>query len=412
MRLPIPTTPIPSYIQSLLGDSTQVRETAAMFFSSVHNYMPVVSKKLFYDRLLNPLQEPRADVALLCLCMRLSIWSQTSNETNPQSDVYLTAKRYVVELEASGVLTLALMQACLLLSIYEIGHGIYPAAFMTVGSCAAYGFALALDSTGTVFSEQFTWIEKEERRRVWWAVIILERIRSLGWPGRPLQTPDPVNTDLLPADDLLWDQGFITPNHTVELVDVTNVHFGRFARLAIATHLLSRVYRHIADTFPNTIVQHHEAMQLDRTVNALKHLCELDAQRTAMRYCNPVAICSSTLQILHNHYITTKPGVSIISEYHDHSWSALKALSYNISEIAQTFLQNVPAALSEVSPMVLHSTYQAASTLIHVNRKEPDEASLAASQVLKLALKIKDMRWKAEGEYLHILEARDIMYDL
>jgi Fungal specific transcription factor domain len=227
VRLPIPTTPIPSHIQSLIGDSTQVRDTATIFFNSVHNYLPVVSKKLFYERLINPLQELRADVALLCLCMRLSMWSQMSDETNPQNDVYLAAKRYVMELEALGVLTLALMQSCLLLSIYEIGHGIYPAAYMTVGACASYGFALALNSKGTIYSEQFTWIEKEERRRVWWAIIILERyvcfqallhvilylltvaarIAYLGWPGRPLQTPDPASTDILPADDLPWDQG-------------------------------------------------------------------------------------------------------------------------------------------------------------------------------------------------------------
>lgn len=47
--------------------------------------------------------------------------------------------------------------------------------------------------------------------------------------------------------------------------------------------------------------------------------------------------------------------------------------------------------------MVLHSTYQAASTLIQVNREESDEVSLAALQDLKLALKIKDIRWKAGG---------------
>jgi hypothetical protein len=105
----------------------------------------------------------------------------------------------------------------------------------------------------------------------------------------------------------------------------------------------------------------------------------------------------STLQILHSHYVTTKPGVSMKAEYRDYSWSALKVLAYNISETARAFLQNVPASLSEVSPMVLHSTYQAASTLIHVNRKEPNEASHAALQVLKLALKMKDMRWKAGG---------------
>lgn len=206
----------------------------------------------------------------------------------------------------------------------------------------------------------------------------------------------------------------ITPNHTVELINAADVHFGRFARLALATHLLSRVYRHIADSFPNEVIQYHEMTQLDRTVNALKNLCELDAKRTAMRHCNPVAICCrfvymlpdflpysnaslSTLQILHNHYITADSGLSMSGEYRDHSWRALKVLSHNISETAQEFLQNIAASLSEVSPMVLHSTYQAASMLIHVNRKEPDEASFEALQVLKQALKMKNMKWKAGG---------------
>lgn len=175
MRLPIPAIAVPLHIQSFLGDSTQIAETAVNFFSSVHNYLPVVSKKLFYDRLLNPLQDTRADVALLCLCMGLSIWSQTSQELDPQNDVYLAARRYAMELEASGVLTLPLLQACLLLSIYEIGHSVYPAAYISIGTCASYGFALGLNSTGTIYSEQFTGIEKEERRRVWWAIIIIER---------------------------------------------------------------------------------------------------------------------------------------------------------------------------------------------------------------------------------------------
>lgn len=58
----------------------------------------------------------------------------------------------------------------------------------------------------------------------------------------------------------------------MELVGAADIHIGRFAQLAIATHPLSYVNRHIAHTFLNTIVQHYKMMQLNRTINALKHL--------------------------------------------------------------------------------------------------------------------------------------------
>ena len=79
--------------------------------------------------------------------------------------------------------------------------------------------------------------------------------------------------------------------------------------------------------------------------------------------------------------------------------------------------------------MILHSTYQAACMLVLVNRREPNETSYEALQVLKVVLKTKDIRWKAAGiltwlhtsyeiwfdmsigQYLQILEAKEVMYD-
>lgn len=181
MEIPKPTIAIPLYVSNLVGDYTKVRNVAMLYFKSVHSYMPIISRKVFYDRLLNPLLPPRADVVLLCLCMRLVTWSPSLDDSAPKTESYLSAKQYAIELELSGIFTIQTLQALVLISLYEFGHGIYPSAYITIKACAAYGTALGLDFRSTANSSvQISWIEIEERRRVWWGILILERY-MLSW---------------------------------------------------------------------------------------------------------------------------------------------------------------------------------------------------------------------------------------
>jgi hypothetical protein len=65
----------------------------------------------------------------------------------------------------------------LLTLIYELGHAIYPAAYMSIGSCVRLALALELEKQRQLDldSSQYDLEDQEERRRVWWAVIILDR---------------------------------------------------------------------------------------------------------------------------------------------------------------------------------------------------------------------------------------------
>lgn len=176
MQMPIPQVAIPSYIWNLLGDKAEIQETAMEFFSTIHLWMSIISKKRFYDHLLNPLISPRADFALLFLCMKLMNWMPADEDSSPRTPLYLAAKQYFMEVETAGILTLQAMQAGILIGLYELGHAIYPAASLSISACARYGLSLGLDwRSSTNIAQQYNWVELEERRRVWWAVIILER---------------------------------------------------------------------------------------------------------------------------------------------------------------------------------------------------------------------------------------------
>lgn len=61
--------------------------------------------------------------------------------------------------------------------VYELGHGIYPSAYLSVGACARYGAALGYEECGyeDPGEGRGEWVEAEERNRTCWAILILDR---------------------------------------------------------------------------------------------------------------------------------------------------------------------------------------------------------------------------------------------
>lgn len=175
LELPRPGLTVPLYISDLLGGDDKVRQNATTFFTNIHPWMPFISKTWAYKNLLSPLSPVHADSTLLLLSIQLINWVP-SKATTPKTPIYLAAKRFLLELETAGLCTLRMLQARLLIGLYELGHCIYPAAFMTAGACARHGVLLGIDKD--IKQSNVTDVSQdrvEERKRVWWAVLILDR---------------------------------------------------------------------------------------------------------------------------------------------------------------------------------------------------------------------------------------------
>jgi hypothetical protein len=166
----------------LLGDSGAKRAIATEYFDTIHIWMPFISKKRFVQSVLSPLAQLRADAALLILCMKLITWSPSEQRVieEPETPTYLAAKQFLFELEAARTLTLHMAQACILLTIYELGHAIFPAAYISVGICTRYVMALGINGKKTPHTtDAAEWMKQEERRRVWWSTVILDKYATL-----------------------------------------------------------------------------------------------------------------------------------------------------------------------------------------------------------------------------------------
>lgn len=184
-----------------------------------------------------------ASLQILLHALQLDHGNYPIGEGSPGQDEsrksmrYQNVKMVLLTLEQSAQFSTNSLAACLLLALHEIGHGIFPAAYLTLGSVARLFCALGLhdrkkatqilqypgkfhqihlgleEAAANLFPA--TWTETEERRRLWWAIMILDRYVHVSFRFRPLCTPKIPPEEILPGRDAAWDAGvsFVPQNN-------------------------------------------------------------------------------------------------------------------------------------------------------------------------------------------------------
>ncbi|EEU33608.1 uncharacterized protein NECHADRAFT_89325 [Fusarium vanettenii 77-13-4] len=268
-QLQMPTLELPPEFDSI--DAQSNMHDVDVYFNSIHTFLPIVSKLRLYRELTAPQSCRKPDTALLLITMQLHTRSLDSSDP-PNRELYGLAKACCSHVERSNILSVRLLQATLLITLYEIANAIYPAAYLSVGHCARLGHAIGIHDfkrAPQMLHTPTSATELEERHRVWWAVIVLDRYVNVGGKNRPFSCDDVRPDELLPADEKHWDQGELALIQPLAVSTSTTVKICPFGRTCQASHLLSRVLRHISDRDSNIEFRCSEALQLRRTVQAL-----------------------------------------------------------------------------------------------------------------------------------------------
>lgn len=180
MTLVKPSMPVPPEVLATLGTSIlDIQDVVDLYFANTHTWLPFVSKKRMELTLSNPGLELSFDLAVLLLSMKLVTQVPVGGPRSIHSPLYSLVKRTLFMAESGGLMSLQTLQANILLAAYEVGHAIYPAAYLTTGHCARLGHGLGLNDRRR--APQFlqkrigAWVEVEELKRTWWAVMLLDR---------------------------------------------------------------------------------------------------------------------------------------------------------------------------------------------------------------------------------------------
>jgi hypothetical protein len=404
--IPKPMISVPGEVLSLLGSAADIQDLCGNFFLTIHTWLPFVSKKRLYQNLTNPKAQPGADLALLFSCMKLVTQFPPNDDESVQSPFYWMVKQFYSMVESSGLFSIQLIQASVLISVYEIGHGIYPAAYLTTGHSARLGTAMGLHDrkhSPQMLRRPGTWTEQEELRRVWWSILILDRYVNLGSRGHPLASEEPLRTDVLPCEDSQWDQGEMTPSEPIFVSSATSIRAGPFGRSCQAAHLLGRVIRHRNDGYSeeSPTFRFAEAAQLHRTVVALASLLPTEFESSPDGLITPLAICYSTQLDLYDPYSCTESnrGEHTVeeTEMQGIAIAGLKQIAEDVYRFAQHLKRAMTYNLAAVSPLVSDCLYQAAANYAWLVRESGSPEMVASLNSISDALKMLDRRWKIGG---------------
>ncbi|KAL7807626.1 hypothetical protein V8C26DRAFT_314571 [Trichoderma gracile] len=405
LKVPEPSVDhlITKEVSDFVGDVANIKAISDKFFASVHEWMPIVSRIQFLANLVSWLTHKRAELFYLILAMRLS----SEQVSNPRTPLYQATKYLQFRLEHSGVLSLQVIQASVLVALYEIGHGVYPSAFLSIAECARYATALGIDRSILCRDlSGISWTELEERRRVWWSILVLDRFLNLSDPSRHLVTPDPILENWLPVDDAAFNNGSGRPEDAYTLGSATALDLGRFARFAQAAHLLGQVLRHVAEGSPES-----ETAQLRRTIFSLVNVSRLEAHLRQMEFCSQTAVCYCGILLLDSSQAKNKD----ISKL---SITSLDQLSTETDSISQTALQisnhiitrrSFMEIHNRSSPFLLHMFYRVALLHLEALPSTPRGTTADKLHLLKQAMEIIGRRWQVAQSYLSLLSRHEIM---
>jgi len=160
-----------------VGDVSSVRNAAVTYFRTIHVYFPILSELSYYERMTGTFDNPSAEYSLLSLSLAL-ITSVPPGEDNLDSFAsrYIQVKSSIGIVEAANINSLEIVQARLLVSLFEFGHGML-AAFISIAATVRAAVAIGLNQTikNPCTNVSTSCAKTEEALRVWWAIVMLDR---------------------------------------------------------------------------------------------------------------------------------------------------------------------------------------------------------------------------------------------
>ena len=123
---------------------------------------------------------PRADFATLCLTILLIQQKPMGKATNMQSPLYFTVTNLITLLETEDSPSLDLAHCRVLVTFYEMGHGLYRAAYVSLAGCARAARGLGLHRKPWRNLEAGSdKLLLEEGKRTRWAIVLMDRFINL-----------------------------------------------------------------------------------------------------------------------------------------------------------------------------------------------------------------------------------------
>lgn len=261
-----------------------------LFFKHINVWLPLLDRKTTLDRLFGagPLEE--ADRILLHAIVAVTLRFSRDPRLTPDSrQQYHSLSKQRVQLFALNNSSVRSLQALAILALDVTGDGNGPPGWnlISLASRSVVQLGLAVEATSTLTASMFpsistlraavlpeakTWIEDEERRRLFWAVYLVDRYATVATAfdfaldEKEIARRLPCRDDLFSANKPVETRPFKTFERTHYSTTTVNVH-GHFSYFVDILGILSSIHQFLKR--PVDIGSHSDVEQWQGTYRSL-----------------------------------------------------------------------------------------------------------------------------------------------
>ncbi|KAL4923295.1 uncharacterized protein BDV17DRAFT_277412 [Aspergillus undulatus] len=316
-------------------------EVSVRYFESVHCYFPIITRQRFHGQLISFGSHPRADFSILLLCMALHL-NQPENKRIDTATLYFATKGLYSQAQCLGTPTLNLIQAGVLLALYEYAQGEPERAFITIGGSARMAYAAGLRSLSSLPTPTSPEIDDADAKHsnTLWGIAICERLflSELAIMDQPLLSAIP--NDVHDFSDSSFGCCQTDSLHSTSLIN-------GWRQAARATCLMDQLLSAISapEESPWATLE-----KLDKALQMFLGETIQEAQGMTM-YCLGISIAVRSLFLLHRRILSpTTRNFDRPKEAESNSRAALDTVTKIVADVAETH-QHLSARQLDTLPL-------------------------------------------------------------
>ncbi|KAL2832303.1 hypothetical protein BJY01DRAFT_101583 [Aspergillus pseudoustus] len=395
----------PGYIKAAIIDKLGPTSPGVLFSKynqSIHPWFPIFSQN-FQDQLPQFWDEASLDCTLLALCIGLLCTSPHSSYPGyggPQLEfqsTYLQAKSWIAEVEGLGINSVKIVQARILITLFEVAHGFYPAAYISIGATVRAANALRIHpcSQSTALPSAANQKGAEETILIECAIRILDRYITIQ------SGPHPSLTRSL-AENVHNSKRILHPSGREE--DPTSPLW-QFSRTFEASTLLDNIHNALHNPTSEQAFNIEEVLLLIETTNSLRAILAEEIADAEKIYSGGLALCNTGLLVAYDDGSKVQVTDGVTANCRSLGASYLDLMLTNTAEMISSFVSGARVIeFDRLPPFALFLVYKAAALVTERVWLAPDsDEALRKVRALRGFLTLASARWLCCQRYIDLL---------
>ncbi|KAH8663395.1 hypothetical protein BGZ60DRAFT_411213 [Tricladium varicosporioides] len=379
-------------------------DTLSAYSRAIEPWFPVISITKLWSRLPLTWDEAPLDVALLCLSIQLLTTTpppSPENENDPSEfkSLYLCTKSSITSTEGLGINSLLIVQSRILVTLFEVAHGFYPAAYISIGATVRAADSLEIHPGADVSPPQSLddGAEREETVLTWCNILILDRYIAIESGPHPSLTRSRSQT----FHDILKPSICPTHQHTQDRTS----SICRLFRLFEASSLLDNIHATLNSPTVDHELNMEELILTVQTIINLQAVLNEEIGDGIYLYLGGMSLCDTALLLAFENGSKVPPIPNLTDNCNSIATTSLISVLSTICSTVEPFAQGTQSIdFKCFPPFVTFLVYKAAAIITErLLAGNDSNEGLKNLRSLRRFLGIVGERWLGCERYLKLL---------